>query len=123
MSKALCVTPPGTNSPRNAPSPTSQTELPKPTEGMEYTYARKSAANNIDRKDIAHIWEVAGSDELCEEVTNSENLFLGMRQVSTRHSPPGARGAQSGKVLRRRKLFCKEASEELLQGDKRAGRA
>jgi len=60
-----------------------KTELPKPTEGMEYTYARKSAANNIDRKDIAHIWEVAGSDELCEEVTNSENLFLGMRQVAT----------------------------------------
>ena len=56
-----------------------QTETPKPTDGMEYTYARKSV--NHDRKDISHIWEVAGSDELCEEVTLSENLFLGMRQV------------------------------------------
>lgn len=60
-----------------------KTEVPKQTEGMEYTYARKSVAANIDRKDIAHIWEVAGSDELCEEVTSSENLFLGMRQVAT----------------------------------------
>mmetsp|Transcript_10736 Transcript_10736/g.14608 ORF Transcript_10736/g.14608 Transcript_10736/m.14608 type:complete len:398 (-) Transcript_10736:111-1304(-) len=60
-----------------------KTDIPKTTEGMEYTYARKSASNNIERKDIAHIWEIAGSESLYEEVTNSENLFLGMRQIAT----------------------------------------
>jgi len=56
-------------------------DVPRSTEGMEYTYARKQVTN--DRKDIAHIWELAGSETLCEEVTASENLFLGMRQVAT----------------------------------------
>jgi hypothetical protein len=36
---------------------------------------------NTDRKDVANIWEISGSDELCADFTNSENLFLGMRQV------------------------------------------
>uniref|UniRef100_A0A7S0RPS7 Cytoplasmic dynein 2 light intermediate chain 1 n=1 Tax=Pyramimonas obovata TaxID=1411642 RepID=A0A7S0RPS7_9CHLO len=58
-----------------------KTDVPRSTEGMEYTYARKQVHN--DRKDIAHIWELAGSESLCEEVTNSDNLFLGMRQVAT----------------------------------------
>lgn len=60
-----------------------KTEVPKPTEGVEYTFARKQQANNIDKKDIAHIWEISGSEKLWEEVSNSDSLFLGMRQVTT----------------------------------------
>mmetsp|Transcript_17177 Transcript_17177/g.54938 ORF Transcript_17177/g.54938 Transcript_17177/m.54938 type:complete len:387 (-) Transcript_17177:65-1225(-) len=58
-------------------------DVPKPTEGLEYTYARKSVATNIERKDIAHIWEISGSQDLAVEVTKNENLFLGQRQVAT----------------------------------------
>mmetsp|Transcript_2694 Transcript_2694/g.3068 ORF Transcript_2694/g.3068 Transcript_2694/m.3068 type:complete len:409 (-) Transcript_2694:185-1411(-) len=58
-------------------------DTPKATEGLEYTYARKSVATNIERKDIAHIWELAGFEKLAEEITGCENIFLGMRQVAT----------------------------------------
>jgi hypothetical protein len=62
---------------------------------VEYSYLRKSAPNS-DRKDVANIWEISGADELCADFTASENLFLGMRQVSVTslcftsqlHKPP-----------------------------------
>jgi len=72
-----------------------ETATPKPTDGVEYSYLRKSAPNS-DRKDVANIWEISGADELCADFTASENLFLGMRQVSVTslcsisqlHKPP-----------------------------------
>lgn len=63
--------------PRNA----LQAELPKPSEGIEYTYARKPAAFDHEKKDLAHIWEVGGSTEFAEEVVSSEQLFLTVKQV------------------------------------------
>lgn len=67
-----------------------ETATPKPTDGVEYSYLRKSAPNS-DRKDVANIWEISGADELCADFTASENLFLGMRQVSE-IQPEGAQG-------------------------------
>ena len=60
-----------------------KTETPKPTEGMEYNYARRTHATNIDRKDVAHVWEIAGSRQFADEVTEQDNVFLGARQVTT----------------------------------------
>lgn len=70
-----------------------QTDLPKPTDGLEYTYARKSSAYNPDKKDIAHIWELSGGEDLADEVLKSEHVFLGQKQVSPGPSvlqPPSA---------------------------------
>ena len=58
-----------------------QAELPKPSEGIEYTYARKPAAYDHEKKDLAHIWEVGGSHEFAEELVNSDQLFLTAKQV------------------------------------------
>jgi acetyltransferase-like isoleucine patch superfamily enzyme len=58
-----------------------QAEVPKPTDGLEYTYARKSSAYNPEKKDVAHIWELSGGEELADEVLKSEHLFLGQKQV------------------------------------------
>jgi len=58
-------------------------EVPKPTDGLEYTYARKSSAYNPEKKDVAHIWELSGGEELADEVLKSEHLFLGQKQVTT----------------------------------------
>jgi dynein light intermediate chain 2 len=55
--------------------------VPKPTEGIEYNYARKTHATNIERKDVAHIWEISGSRRFADEATEQENTFLGMRQA------------------------------------------
>ena len=55
----------------------------KPTEGLEYTFARKSAAANLDRKDVAHIWEIGGGEQLGTTVAGSDSLFLNYRQVTT----------------------------------------
>ncbi len=60
-----------------------KTETPKPTEGMEYNYARRTHATNIDRKNVAHVWEIAGSRQFADEVTEQDNVFLGARQVTT----------------------------------------
>lgn len=62
-----------------------QNQTPKSTEGMEYTYIRKSQVTQIEgqRKDVAHIWELSGSDDLVANVSAVESLFLSMRQVST----------------------------------------
>lgn len=53
-----------------------KTDAPKPTEGMEYNYARKTHATNVERKDVAHIWEIAGSRQFADEVTEQENIFM-----------------------------------------------
>eukprot|EP00227_Mantoniella_beaufortii_P016060 CAMPEP_0197596268 /NCGR_PEP_ID=MMETSP1326-20131121/24667_1 /TAXON_ID=1155430 /ORGANISM="Genus nov. species nov., Strain RCC2288" /LENGTH=307 /DNA_ID=CAMNT_0043162735 /DNA_START=165 /DNA_END=1085 /DNA_ORIENTATION=+ len=58
-------------------------DVPKPTEGMEYNYARKTHATNIERKDVAHIWEISGTRQFADEATEQENIFMGMRQVTT----------------------------------------
>mmetsp|Transcript_35465 Transcript_35465/g.89428 ORF Transcript_35465/g.89428 Transcript_35465/m.89428 type:complete len:410 (+) Transcript_35465:79-1308(+) len=58
-------------------------DVPKPTDGLEYTYARKSSAYNPEKKDVAHIWELSGGEELADEVLKSEHLFLGQKQVTT----------------------------------------
>jgi len=52
-----------------------QAEAPKPTEGLEYTYIRKPAANPTDPKDLAHLWEVSGSQELWQEILNSDSVL------------------------------------------------
>ncbi|DBB05899.1 hypothetical protein WJX82_002057 [Trebouxia sp. C0006] len=57
-------------------------EAPKPTEGLEYTYIRKPAANPTDPKDLAHLWEVSGSQELSQEILNSDKV-LSPEQVAT----------------------------------------
>lgn len=59
-----------------------QAETPKPTEGLEYTYIRKPAASHADYKDLAHLWEVSGSQELSQEIFNSD-IVLTPEQVYT----------------------------------------
>ena len=64
-----------------------KTEVPKPTEGMEYNYARRASSGaggggGVDRKDVAHVWEIAGSRHFADEVTEQDNVFLG-RHVTT----------------------------------------
>lgn len=61
----------------------SRVEVPKPSEGLEYTYARKPAAFDHERKDLAHIWEVGGSKEFAEQITQGDQLFLTAKQVTT----------------------------------------
>ena len=64
-----------------------KTEVPKPTEGMEYNYARRAQSGSVggavDRKDVAHVWEIAGSRHFADEVTEQDNVFLGPRHVTT----------------------------------------
>ena len=65
-----------------------KTEVPKPTEGMEYNYARRAQSGaggggGVDRKDVAHVWEIAGSRHFADEVTEQDNVFLGPRHVTT----------------------------------------
>ncbi|QDZ22643.1 light intermediate chain of dynein [Chloropicon primus] len=57
---------------------------PKPTEGLDYTFARKSSSlANVERKDVANIWEVSGTESFKKEVAHSDNLFITPRQVAT----------------------------------------
>ncbi|KAJ9532928.1 hypothetical protein QJQ45_018044, partial [Haematococcus lacustris] len=58
-------------------------EVPKPSEGLEYTYARKPSNFDHERKDLAHIWEVGGSQEFAEEIALNDQLFLTAKQVTT----------------------------------------
>ena len=58
-------------------------DAPKPTEGMEYNYARKTHATNVERKDVAHVWEIAGSRRFADACTEQDNVFMGMRHVTT----------------------------------------
>ena len=65
--------------------PTSHT--PKPTEVMEYTYARKSISPTGDSVRVAHIWEVAGNkllmDELIGATESNESFLLSMKTIAT----------------------------------------
>lgn len=57
---------------------------PKPTEGLDYTFARKSSSlANVERKDVANIWEVSGTEAFRDEVASADNLFITPRQVAT----------------------------------------
>lgn len=58
-------------------------EVPKPSEGLEYTYARKPSTYDHERKDLAHIWEVGGSQEFAEEIAQGDQIFLNVKQVTT----------------------------------------
>eukprot|EP00891_Asterochloris_glomerata_P002938 jgi/Astpho2/2938/fgenesh1_pg.00050_%23_172_t len=60
-----------------------QSETPKPTEGSEYTFARKQSVASLDRKDLAHIWEISGSQDLAALIAEGDHLFLGPLQVAT----------------------------------------
>jgi dynein light intermediate chain 2 len=54
---------------------------------MDYNYARKAHPTNIERKDVAHIWEIAGTRQFADEATEQENVFMGMRQVRDFYTP------------------------------------
>lgn len=58
-----------------------QVEPPKPSEGLEYTFARKASSLDHERKDTAHIWEVGGSDDFAEQITQVDQVFLTYKQV------------------------------------------
>ncbi|GMH33018.1 hypothetical protein BSKO_00852 [Bryopsis sp. KO-2023] len=58
-------------------------DIPKPSEGLEYTYARRSRENDHEKKDIAHIWEFGGGEDLACELGGVESVFLGAKQVTT----------------------------------------
>ena len=58
-----------------------QVEVPKPSEGLEYTYARKPSNFDHEKKDLAHIWEVGGSPEFAEEIAQGEQIFLNVKQA------------------------------------------
>jgi len=61
-----------------------EVSTPKPGEGVEYHYARKSRPNvESDRKDVAHVFEISGSRTFADEITSKENVFFGPRQVTT----------------------------------------
>jgi hypothetical protein len=55
--------------------------VPKPSEGLEYTYARKPSNFDHEKKDLAHIWEVGGSQEFANEIAQGDQIFLTAKQV------------------------------------------
>mmetsp|Transcript_19135 Transcript_19135/g.32887 ORF Transcript_19135/g.32887 Transcript_19135/m.32887 type:complete len:414 (-) Transcript_19135:1059-2300(-) len=57
-------------------------ETPKPSEGLEYTYARKPSNFDHEKKDLAHIWDVGGSPEFAQEIASGDH-FLTVKQVTT----------------------------------------
>jgi hypothetical protein len=56
-------------------------EAVKPSQGLEYTYARKPAALDHERRDLAHIWELGGGEQLAAALMSADNVFLSFRQV------------------------------------------
>lgn len=61
----------------------SRVEPPKPSEGLEYTFARKASNFDHEKKDLAHIWEIAGSAEFSKEIAQGEQIFMTVKQVTT----------------------------------------
>jgi hypothetical protein len=51
-----------------------QAEVPKPSQCLEYTFARKpgSSYGAADKKELAHIWEVSGSDAFAQQLSQGE---------------------------------------------------
>lgn len=73
---AITPHPPSTTHPCMQPP-----EAVKPSQGVEYTYARKPAALDHERCDLAHIWELGGGEQLAGALTSADNVFLSFRQV------------------------------------------
>ena len=61
-----------------------QADPAKPSEGLEYTFARKSSGLSHEQKVLAHIWEVGGTSKFAEAVTQTEQLFLNYKQVGSK---------------------------------------
>jgi dynein light intermediate chain 2 len=55
-----------------------QSEVPKPSQCLEYTFARRpdSSYSAADKKELAHIWEVSGSDAFGQQLSQGECLSL-----------------------------------------------
>jgi hypothetical protein len=58
-----------------------QADPTRPSEGLEYTYARKTSALDHERRSLAHIWELGGNGPLGAAASGSDQLFLTYRQV------------------------------------------
>ena len=58
-------------------------DAPRPTAHVEYTFGRRAAAGSVERKEVAHIWEVAGSDELQAEFAAADHSFLPLSALAT----------------------------------------
>ncbi|KAL3686838.1 hypothetical protein R1sor_013147 [Riccia sorocarpa] len=60
-------------------------DIPKPTIGLEYTFARRSGSNAVgkDRKEVVHIWELSAPRQLEEELLTSDQLLLPPHSLST----------------------------------------
>lgn len=52
-----------------------QTDTPKSTDGLEYTFIRKPASSVSDRKELAHLWELSGSPELSQAIFGIRNVL------------------------------------------------
>jgi hypothetical protein len=61
--------------------PLQKADPTKPSEGLEYTYARKTSALDHERRSLAHIWEMGGNGALGAAAAASDQLFLTYRQV------------------------------------------
>lgn len=61
----------------------SRVEVPKPSQGLEYTFARRASTYGHEHKDLAHIWEVAGSETFTQQLVQGHQVFLSYRQVTT----------------------------------------
>lgn len=58
-------------------------EVPKPSQALEYTFARKASNLADARKDLAHIWEASGSEAFAQQLVKGNQIFLTYRQVTT----------------------------------------
>ena len=80
---------------RRLPSPlpiqTPQSDLPKPSEGLEYTYARKPSAFDHERRELAHFWELAAAGDVAERIAQVDGVFLSYKQAR-----PRERGERAG---------------------------
>jgi dynein light intermediate chain 2 len=64
-----------------------QAEVPKPSQCLEYTFARRpsSSYGAGDKKELAHIWEVSGSDAFAQQLAQGKQLRLPCKQPSCMH--------------------------------------
>ena len=53
-------------------------ERPRPTQGIEYTFARKALhSTSVDKKAVAHIWEISGTQAFAEVRPHMPGLGVG----------------------------------------------